>query len=383
MLQEERRAILKIILRDTTLREGIQMPNSHISLEQKKGFIRLLEEAGVPEIEIGLPDGVSACLEVADLIREMQLAIRPTALIPFYTKRWKSQIDQAVDHHLHRIDILGPTSDFMLNDPQFYGYTTQQILERLAPALEYARSKPIEVSVGLIDATRTPLDRLESVLSRLKDLGASRVVIYDSVGIMTPTAMKEFVRNISAVAGIPVLVHCHNDYGMATANSLAAVEGGAEAIDVAVNGVGGRAGNAALEEVALALENLYARSTGIDATRLRELSAMAEELTGVENSATKPIVGEYCFAHLPVMHIRCIAGGNPSAYEPYPPEQIGTVRKFHFALPVDYTLALEPFVRKSGYELSADEKDHLLAMLKSMDGYTESEIIELIHRIKN
>src|SRR5262249_47355218 len=121
---------LKIILRDTTLREGIQMPGSRISLDQKRDFIGLLDRAGVPEIEIGLPDGVSACLEVADLIHEMRLSIRSTALIPFYTNRWKTQLDQAADHALHRVDVLGPTSDFLLRDSSLYGLTSDQILSR-------------------------------------------------------------------------------------------------------------------------------------------------------------------------------------------------------------------------------------------------------------
>jgi isopropylmalate/homocitrate/citramalate synthase len=372
---------LKVILRDTTLREGIQMPGSRISLDQKRDFIRLLDRAGVPEIEIGLPDGVSACLEVADLIHEMRLSIRSTALIPFYTNRWKTQIDQAADHGLHRVDVLGPTSDFLLGDSSLYGLTADQILSRLQPVVEYARSKKLECSIGLIDATRSPLDRLLNLLESCRDLGATRLIVYDSVGIMQPTAMKSFVEKIRGASPIPVLVHCHNDYGMATANSLAAVEGGAVAIDVAVNGVGGRAGNAALEEVALALQNLYGLETGLDASYFRQLSAMTEQLTGVRNSATKPIVGEYCFAHLPVMHIRCIAGGNPPAFEAFPPEQVGTKRKYHFALPVDYTPALEPFVRKSGKSLNSHQTERALSMLKSKDGLTEEEVLRIIDRV--
>jgi isopropylmalate/homocitrate/citramalate synthase len=369
---------LTITLRDTTLREGIQMPGSRVTPDQKREFIGLLARAGVPEIEIGLPDGVSACLETADLIREMELAIRCTALIPFYTTRWKQQIDQAVAHGIHRLDVLGPTSDYLLNNSKLYGMTADEVLDRIRPPLEYAASQPVEISLGLIDATRAPWERLEKILAQAKAWGASRIVFYDSVGIMTPVAMKTLVAKVCAAAGIPVLVHCHNDYGMATANSLAAVEGGATALDVAVNGVGGRAGNAALEETALALKNLYGMETGIDLRMLTELSAMTEIITGARISPTKPVVGSYCFAHLPVMHIRCIAGGNPEAFEPYPPEQIGASRRYSFSLPVDYSAALEPFLARSGLALTSAQVREVLDALREREGVSESEIQDVI-----
>ena len=373
---------MRVLLRDTTLREGIQMPGSNITLEQKREFIRLLNDIGVPEIEIGLPDGVAACLEVADLIKENGFAIRATALIPFYTQRWKKHIDLAAEHDIHRIDVLGPTSDYLLSDPALYGMRVEEIQDRLETVLEYARKTSLQIGVGLIDSTRAPIERLLKIVKPLKDLGVTRLVVYDSVGIMIPSKMRSLVSDILNTSQLPILVHCHNDYGMATANSLASIEGGATAVDVAVNGIGGRAGNAALEEVALALENLFEYSTGLDTHRLRELAELTERITGLKNSPTKPIVGDYCFAHLPVMHIRCIAGGNPSAFEPFPPEQIGTHRTYHFNLPVDYTAALQPFLQKSGKDVTPEEIPKLLAILKEREGCTEEEIIDIIRAVQ-
>lgn len=372
-----------ISLRDTTLREGIQMPGVRISPEQQLQFVQLLDRAGVPEIEIGLPDGVNACTRLADAIGDEGLSIRCSALVPIYTNRWKEQIDQAARHKIHRIDLLTPTSDFLLASTSLYGMTADEILPKLETALVYASSSPIEVGVGLMDATRAGWDRLEAIVKQLGSLETHRVVVYDSVGIMTPSRMKALIQNVRAAAGVPVLVHCHNDYGMATANSLAAVEAGAEAVDVALNGVGGRAGNAALEEVALALKNLYQKETGIDTRLLPRLSAMTEELTGVQVAATKPIVGENCFSHLPVMHIRCIAAGKPSTFEPYPPEQVGRERKYFFSLPVDYRAALEPFLQKSRRSLDEEEHEKLLNILQAGEGFTESELLELIRSMRS
>ncbi len=259
----------------------------------------------------------------------------------------------------------------------------EEISTRLEAVIAYAGKTSLELGAGFIDATRTPLDRLLAIVKPLRNLGISRLVIYDSVGIMIPSRMKPFVSVIREISGIPVLVHCHNDYGMATANSLAAIEGGAAAVDVAANGVGGRAGNAALEEVALALENLYGLPTGIHTKLFRRLAEMTERMTGLKNSPVKPIVGDFCFAHLPVMHIRCIAGGNPPAFEPYPPEQVGTVRMFDFSLPVDYTTALEPFVKKSGFTLSHEESSRVLVALKERSPCTEEEVIGLIRSHQN
>ena len=374
----------QVVLRDTTLREGIQVPGSSVPEERKRQFVALLEEIGVQEIEIGLPDGMTACAELAQLIRSRGYAIKASALVPCYTSRWRRQVDMAVEHGVHRIDILTPFSDHLLNDPSHYGMRPEDIPDRLEQVIDYAGETGLELAVGCMDATRTPLERIAAIVEPLQSLGVSRLTVYDSVGVMLPTRMVGFVSGIREASGLPVLVHCHNDYGMATANSLAAVEGGAEAIDVAVNGLGGRAGNAALEEVALALENLCGLGANVKTERLRELADFTQEMTGLDNSPLKPIVGRFCFAHLPVMHIRCIAGGNPSAFEPFDPRQVGAERTYGFSLPVDYAGALAPFIEKSGRTLGANEVACLLSKLRErndVDGWTEQQILKLIDEL--
>ena len=373
------------MLRDTTLREGIQVPGSRISQEQKQRFVSVLEEIGVGEIEIGLPDGMSACVELSDYIRKQGYRIQATALVPCYGARWPSQVDLAALHGVRRIDILAPISDYLLKDRDHYGLGTGDILPRLQQVISRARSTPLELGVGLIDACRAPLERILAIGQPLGEMGVSRLVIYDSVGAMLPARMTPLVAEVLRRTGLPILVHCHNDYGLATANSLAAVEGGATAVDVAVNGVGGRAGNAALEEVALALANLYGLGTGIDTTGLRQLSAVVEEMTGLKNTPLKPIVGDYCFAHVPVMHIRCVAGGNPSAFEPFGPAQVGAERTFDFSLPLDYEAALRPFAQKCGCAFDQAEVPALVAAIRrgsSARGCTEQQILQVLRDFK-
>ena len=374
----------QVVLRDTTLREGIQIPGSAIPEERKSEFVALLEEIGVQEIEIGLPDGMTACAELAQLIRSRGYAIKASGLVPCYTSRWQRQVDMAVEHGVHRIDILTPVSDHLLKDPSHYGMRPEDIPARLEQVIAYARGTSLELAVGCMDATRTPMQRLATIVQPLQGLGVSRLTVYDSVGVMLPTRMVDFVSEIRRASGLPVLVHCHNDYGMATANSLAAVEGGASAVDVAVNGLGGRAGNAALEEVAMALENLCSLGAGVKTERLRELSNFTQQMTGLDNSPLKPIVGRFCFAHLPVMHIRCIAGGNPAAFEPFDPQQVGAERTYGFSLPVDYAAALGPFIAKSGCTLGANQIACLLSKLRErndFEGWTEQQILQLIDEL--
>ncbi len=366
-----------IILRDTTLREGVQIPGSRVSDADKQRFVKLLDELGVPEIEIGLPDGVTACADLSRFIRQRGLRIKPTGLVPCYGSRWRQQIDLAADCGL-RIDVLVPTSDCLLRNAEHYRMTADQIVPRLTELIAYARSRGVPAGAALMDASRAPRERLLGIVVKLD---AERFVIYDSVGTILPWRMSALIKEVRQATKIPILVHCHNDHGMATANTLAALDAGAMAADVAVNGLGGRAGNAALEEVVMALEQLCGYTTGVDTKRLRELSAFVEKMTGITNSPLKPIVGRYCFAHAPVMHVRCIAGGNPDAFEPFDPQRVGAERTYGFGLPVDYAGALEPFLRKSGVTLSPEQIRNLLDKLRSKPDWSEAQILKLIHEV--
>ncbi|MCX7886032.1 MAG: hypothetical protein N3B01_02085 [Verrucomicrobiae bacterium] len=367
----------QLILRDTTLREGAQVPGVRIADADKQRFVALLDEIGVPEIEIGLPDGLNASVDLARFIRQHRLRIQPTALVPCYTARWRQQIGIAADCGL-RVDVLVPVSDHLLRDRSHYQMAAGEILPRLSEVILYAKERGVLAAAALMDAGRAPRARLVEIAAKLV---ADRLVIYDSVGTLLPWQMSALVKEVCKATAIPVLVHCHNDHGMAGANTLAAFEAGAAAADVAVNGLGGRAGNAALEEVVMALENLCGVSTGVDARRLRELSAFVERISGISNSPLKPVVGRYCFAHAPVMHIRCIAGGNPQAFEPFDPRLVGKERTYSFGLPVDYAAALEPLLRKSGAKPSEEQIGRLLKKLRSRPDWSEAEVLKQIDEI--
>lgn len=381
MAEKEAESSPAIALRDTTLREGIQVPGSLPSLEDKLELVGMLDEIGVPEIEVGLPGGTPACAALAASIHERGLSIKSTALVPCYIGNWREHVDLAADSGVHRIDILAPVSDYLLAEKDHYRLTPDQLAGKIREVAEYANAGPLELGAGLIDSARAPRDRVLDLAVVAAEAGITRLIVYDSVGTMVPSRMKEFVQQVREASGIDVLVHCHNDFGMATANSLAAVEGGATAVDVAVNGLGGRAGNASLEEIAMALEHLYGLRTAIDVTGLRRVSDFAAKITSTEVSPLKPIVGDFCFAHLPVMHIRCIAAGNGPSFEPFPPESVGIERTFHFDLPVNYREAAKPFLQAADYPIDDETVDrfvHLLQERRGTRGWRREEIVDLI-----
>lgn len=364
----------RLILRDTTLREGVQIPGSDVSVQDRRRFIERIAAAGVPEIEIGLPDGVTACADLATFIRDEHVDIIPTGLVPCYGGRWRGQIDLAAECGL-RIDVLVPTSDPLLREKEHYGMSEGVILPRLAQVIEYAEGRGLTTGAALMDACRAPRDRL---LNITRQLDVDRIVLYDSVGTMLPWKMMKMVRQVRETTDTPILVHCHNDHGMAVANTLAAFEAGAVAADVSVNGLGGRAGNAALAEVVMGLEQLCGLRTGVDSTRLHGLSAFVAKMTGIATHPLKPIVGRYCFAHVPVMHIRCIAGGNTNAFEPFEPSLVGAERTYGFCLPVDYSGALEPFLAEHGRSLTSTSMEKLLTKLRQRHDWTEKDIRDCI-----
>ncbi len=178
-----------------------------------------------------------------------------------------------------------------------------------------------------------------------------------------------------------LLIHCHDDFGLATANSLAAIQAGAEAVDVVVNGLGDRGGNAALEQVVLALELIHKIPTGIDLKKIKPLSDHIEKITGYAKPLIKPIVGEYTFLHSPVQHIRNALEGNYQGFEPFPPEIIGAKRKYNFSLDVAYREALEPLLNKYQHKLTAQKTTRIIARLKKeskISGLNKQQIMAII-----
>lgn len=374
----------KIIIRDSTLREGLQIPGVSISFKDKIRLIHLMDKMCIPEIEIGIPEGIDASINIAEYIYKNKFSLKTTALVPSYTAGWRQQLDSAARHHFYHVDIITPTSDFLLKDYELYKTRKSRIWPHIKKCIVYAKNLDLDVGVGFIDATRSDTDFLLRLTKEVSKSGASRAIIYDTVGVSLPHLIFNLISQIRKATDMAIFMHCHNDYGLATANSLAGFRAGASGIDVSVNGLGGRSGNAALEEVVLALENLNRVNTGINLSLIKKLSTLTERITGIKCFPLKPIVGDYSFVHIPLMHIRCVAKGDTDTFEPFDPRQVGNERRYVFSLPLDYKRAIEPFLEKLDIHPSEKKISRILKTLKQKKfscGLTENEIMNIIRKL--
>ena len=204
--------------------------------------------------------------------------------------------------------------------------TPEQVLASAVESVEYVKKHGVKCEFSPMDATRSEMPFLKQVCQAAEKAGMDTLNLPDTVGIMIPKTTIKFVEEIKTVVKVPISIHCHDDFGLAVANSLAAVEAGAAQVHVAVNGLGERAGNASLEEVIMALNILYKYQTGVNTRLLYITSRMVASLTGIAVQANKALVGENAFAHESGIHTRGVTE-KPLTFEPIDPELVGRTRK--------------------------------------------------------
>ena len=314
----------QLALHDITLREGEEAAEVNFSVEQKRRIYDRLVEAGVRYIQGGLP--AKSALD-ARFIREVtreRATAEVEALVHIFTHDWKEQIDAAVQSGAHRLSLMYPLSRVRLEQVQ--KATPEEALSRIGEGVAYARSQGIKVRFSPPDGTRADVALLLKAFGIAGAAGADVVSITDTVGCMTPHGMSYLVTAAVRATGLGVQVHCHNDYGLAMSNALAAVEAGATAVDASINGLGERAGNVVMAEFVATLQYLYGIDLCIDMSRLTGLSQLVSELSGVPPAATQPLTGPNSFAHKLDTHIYGL-DRTPDAYEFISPAAVGNVRR--------------------------------------------------------
>lgn len=316
----------QVVICDVTLREGEQTADVSFSLEEKLALARQLDDIGVGQIEIGWPAQSELDRQVLRTLKGEGLKAATEVLAPLYSRDWHPVVDAAVNSGADVVTLMHATSDIRLQHSD-EKMSRQQMLDRAVEATEYTVNRGVTVTFALVDTTRTDLEFAKKVATSVGEAGADRIAVADTVGAAKPEAMKFLVAELVACAGVPVRVHCHNDYGLALANSLAAVEAGASIVDVAVNGLGERSGNPALDELVVALEVLYGIKTGVRLERLYELAHYVEKMTGVPLPFNKPLVGNNAFAHKLDMHVMRVTE-YPPLYETIDPSLTGNKRVF-------------------------------------------------------
>jgi 2-isopropylmalate synthase len=309
----------KVRIFDTTLRDGEQSPGVSITPEQKLQIAIRLDQLGVDAIEAGFPIVSQGEKQAIKNIKKQGL----NAEICGLARAVNADIDSIIDCDLGYVHTFIATSDIHMQYK--LKLSREQIVHKAVSAVEYAKNHGLQVEFSAEDATRSELDFLTKVFNAVVEAGADRIDIPDTVGYATPEYISQLVCHMKQQINLPISLHCHDDFGLAVANSIAGINVGATCAHVTINGLGERAGNASLEEFVMALQCLYNKENNIKTELLYETSKFVSNTMGITVQPNKAIIGENAFGHESGIHTHGIIN-NPFTYEPINPEMVGRKR---------------------------------------------------------
>jgi 2-isopropylmalate synthase len=310
----------KVRIFDTTLRDGEQTPGISITPGQKVQIAVKLDELGVDAIEAGFPIVSLGEMEAIKTITKFGL----NAEIYGLARAVQTDIDAAINCDLKYVHIFIATSDIHMQYK--LKMNQEQVREKAVWAVDYAKKHGMQVEFSAEDATRSDRNFVREIFKAVATAGADRLDIPDTVGYATPQYISQLVKDVvEATIKVPVSMHCHDDFGLAVANTISGINAGASSAHVTINGLGERAGNASLEEFVMALQCLYNRRHNIKTELLYETSKFISNVMGIIVQPNKAIIGENAFGHESGIHTHGIIN-NPLTYEPISPELVGRKR---------------------------------------------------------
>ncbi|MEM2155509.1 MAG: hypothetical protein QXW47_00600 [Candidatus Jordarchaeales archaeon] len=352
----------RVYIWDETLRDGEQTPGVFLTVEEKVEIAKLLDEVGVSVIVPGYPAVSRTEKEAVKRITSENLS---NALVAAPARPRKEDIDLCLECNVDEIPIFMPTSRLMMK--YSLNKTLQEAVEMISDAISYTLDHDVKVDFVAEDASRAKMEDLIYISKVIAEAGASKIIIADTVGVMRPLSMKYLISSLRAALKdhkIEFAVHCHNDLGLATANTLAAVEEGVIYPHTCVNGYGERAGNAAFEEIVVALEVLYGVKTGIKMEKIYELSQFVERCFDIPVPLHKPLVGGNAFTHESGIHVRALLH-HKLTYQPILPETIG--RKTEFLLGKFTGSGIIRYMLKSrGIEVTEEQLKEIVERVKEL-----------------
>ena len=347
----------KIYIVDTTLRDGEQTAGVVFANEEKIAIATMLSELGVDQLEVGIPTmGGDEKQAIKDIVKR-----NLKSSIMAWNRAVISDIQESIDCGVDAVAISISVSDIHIINK--LRTSREWVLESMVKAVEFAKKNGVYVSVNGEDASRADRDFLVEFMKTAKEAGADRFRYCDTVGVMEPFKLQEDIKYLYDNTDLDIEMHTHDDFGMATANAIAGIRGGANHVGVTVNGLGERAGNAALEEVAMALKFVYGFDVDMDTTMFREISKYVSRASGRELPIWKSIVGTNMFAHESGIH----ADGaikNPKNYEAFDPSVVGLERQIVIGKHSGKAAIINKF-QEYNMEITNEEANGILELVRS------------------
>ena len=378
VLDKIREKEIKIV--DTTLRDGEQTAGVAFANHEKVTIAQTLSDMGIDQLEVGIPTmgGDEKATIKAICKRDLKASIMA------WNRAVISDIEQSIDCGVDAVAISLSVSDIHIQHK--LKKSREWVLENMYNAVTYAKKNGLYISVNGEDASRADINFLIEFINLAKEAGADRFRYCDTVGVMEPFTLRDTIEKIYKVTNFDIEMHTHNDFGMATANAIAGIVGGANHIGVTVNGLGERAGNAALEEVILALKFVDGYETNIDTTRFREISKYVSQASGRELPIWKAIVGTNMFRHESGIH----ADGalkDPKNYEAFDPSEVGLERQIVIGKHSGKAAIINKF-REYEIELSNEEAESMLELVRQTSvrmkrNLFDKELVEIYKDLKN